>query len=262
MNGRHAWYRYLHGDRLPDHDKAWAVKIAVLSDIHSVSSALDAALRDARAEGFDVLLILGDLLTYGVNPAETLELVHEAAARDGAILVSGNHDQMYLETASGPDYLACLPDWLRETVEWTATRIAPGALTRFDWQEQWTAGPLLAAHANPFAFGDWTYLADTASADAAASTLARRGYRYGIFGHTHRARRFAGEGADVFTVGSLGQPREAADPRLQWAMIELQEDRIDVQPRFVPFDRAAHQAAIRATTLSRPTKDRLCGFFA
>ena len=73
------------------------MKIAVLSDIHSVSSALDAALDDARAEGFDVLLILGDLLTYGVNPAETLELVHEAVARDGAILISGNHDQMYLD---------------------------------------------------------------------------------------------------------------------------------------------------------------------
>lgn len=238
------------------------MKIAVLSDIHSVSSALDAALRYARADGFDVLLILGDLLTYGVDPAETLALVHEAVARDGAILVSGNNDKMYLENATGPDYLARLPDWLRETVEWTAMRIAPGALTRFDWREQWTMGPLLAAHANPFAFGDWTYLADAASADAAARTLVRRGYRYGVFGHTHRARRFADKGAEVFTVGSLGQPRELADPRLQWAMIELREDRIDVQPRFVSFDRAAHQAAIRATTLSRPTQDRLCGFFA
>lgn len=239
------------------------MKIAVLSDIHSVSSALEAALDDARAEGFDVLLILGDLLTYGVSPAETLELVQDAVARDGAILVSGNHDQMYLDTSEATaEYRTRLPDWLRETVEWTATQIPPAALAAFDWQEQWSTGSLLAAHANPHAFGDWTYIADAARADAAAEALVRRGYRHGVFGHTHRARRFESEGANVFTVGSLGQPRDSADPRMQWAMIELQDDKIDVQSRFVPFDRAGHRAAIRATALSPFTQDRLCGFFA
>jgi predicted phosphodiesterase len=235
----------------------------VFSDIHSVSSTLDTALGDARAEGFDVLLILGDLLTYGVRPTETLELVHQAVARDGAILVAGNHDQMYLDTAeAGREYQSRLPDWLRETVEWTAARIPPGALTAFDWHEQWSSGPMLAAHANPHAFGDWSYIADAACADVAADALVRCGYRYGVFGHTHRARRFECNGAEVFTIGSLGQPRDDADPRMQWAMIELQDDSIEVQPRFVAFDRARHQAAIRATTLSGSTQDRLCEFFA
>lgn len=239
------------------------MKIAVLSDIHSVSSALDAALGDARAEGFDVMLILGDLLTYGVNPAETLELVHEAAARDGAILVSGNHDQIYLGTPEATaEYQARLPDWLRETVEWTAMQVPAGALAAFDWQKQWSAGSLLAAHANPYAFGDWTYIADAAGAKAAAEALVRRGYAYGVFGHTHRARRFESGGVNVFTVGSLGQPRDSTDPRMQWAMIELRDDKIDVQPRYVPFDRAGHRAAIRATALSPATQNQLCRFFA
>jgi predicted phosphodiesterase len=239
------------------------VRLAVLSDIHSVSSVLGTALGDARAEGFDILLILGDLLTYGVRPRETLELVHEAVARDGAILVAGNHDQMYLDTAEADrEYQSRLPDWLRETVEWTAAQISPGALTSFDWHEQWSSGSMLAAHANPYAFGDWSYIADAAGAEAAADALLRCGYRYGVFGHTHRARRFESNGAMVFTIGSLGQPRDDADSRMQWAMIDLQDDSIDVQPRFVPFDRARHRAAICATTLSGPTQDRLCEFFA
>lgn len=235
----------------------------MLSDIHSVSATLGAALDDARTEGFDVLLILGDLLTYGVNPAETLDLVHEAVARDGAVLVAGNHDQMYLDTSQAElAYLTGLPDWLRETVEWTAARISPGALKAFTWQEQWSTGQLFAAHANPYTFGDWTYIDGPARAEDASETLARRGYRYGVFGHSHRARAFEDGAAAIFTIGSLGQPRDDADPRMQWAMIDLDEEQIDVQPRFVPFDRTEHQAAIRATTLSGTTRNQLCRFFA
>lgn len=235
----------------------------MLSDIHAMHAGLAAALGAARTEGFDALVILGDLLTYGVGPAETLDLVHDAVARDGAILITGNHDQIYLDLAgAGGDYLAGLPMWLQETVNWTAARIPANALLDFTWQQSWACGPMFAAHANPGAFGDWTYLNTDARADHAAAALAERGYRYGIFGHTHRARRFDRDGVSLFTLGSLGQPRDDDDPRLQWTMIDMDEDEITIAPRAVAFDRAAHIKAIRATTLSPSTQDRLCGFFA
>ncbi|VVT22467.1 Metallophosphoesterase [Sphingomonas sp. EC-HK361] len=238
------------------------MRIAVITDIHAMHGALATALSDARAEGFDVLLILGDLLTYGVDPAETLDLVQDAVARDGAILVAGNHDQIYRDLDGGADgYLAALPDWLRETVEWTAAAVPAHALARFDWAESWHHCALFAAHANPGSFGDWTYLTET-TADAAASTLRARGYRYGIFGHTHRARRFDAHGVSLFTLGSLGQPRDDADRGLKWTMIDMDETGIRVSSRRVAFDRDAHCSAIRATTLSAATQDRLCGFFA
>lgn len=238
------------------------MKIAVLSDIHAMSAALAAALTDARAEGYDVLLILGDLLTYGVCPTETLDLVHDAVARDDAILIMGNHDRIYLDLDDDDSaYLATLPAWLRETVRWTAAQVPARALDAFDWQQSWSCGALFAAHANPGEPGDWTYLNSDARADDAAATLARRGYRYGIFGHTHRARRFDRGQVSLFTLGSLGQPRDD-DPRLRWTMIDLEDDAITVAPRTIAFDRDAHCAAIRRTTLSAATQDRLCGFFA
>lgn len=239
------------------------MRIAVLSDIHAMSACLAQALADARREGFDVLLILGDLLTYGVTPVETLELINEAITRDRAVLVMGNHDQFYLGIGeAADDYLTCLPGWLRESVEWTAARLSPGAMDGFDWQTEWSIGPLLAAHANPYDFGDWTYLADADRAEVAALTLAERGYRYGIFGHTHRARAFEHGDVSIFTIGSLGQPRDDRERRPQWTMIDLGENSIAVQPRSIAFDRIGHLAAIRATTLSPPTQDLLCGFFA
>ena len=57
------------------------MRIAVLTDIHASSDPLQLALTAARREGFDRMLILGDLLTYGVQPLETLELVQGATAR-------------------------------------------------------------------------------------------------------------------------------------------------------------------------------------
>lgn len=243
--------------------KAGLVRIAVLSDIHAMKACLVQALADARDEGFDVLLILGDLLTYGVSPLETLELINDAIVRDGAVLVMGNHDQFYLGMGGAAcDYRAGLPGWLRESVEWTAAQLPAGAMDNFDWQNEWSTGPLLAAHANPYEFGDWTYLVDADQAGAAALILAQRGYRYGVFGHTHRTRAFEYGGVSIFTIGSLGQPRDDRERQPQWAMINLDDGGILVQPRNIAFDRVGHLAAIRATTLSRPTQERLCGFFA
>ncbi len=236
------------------------MRIAAFTDIHAMSSTLDSALSAARREGFDMLLILGDLLTYGVTPRETLDIVQDAITRHHAVLLTGNHDAMYLDQADG--YAASLPEWLRETVAWTAGQIPAKAMTLFDWHENWSIGPLFAAHANPYGSHDWRSIHDVETAEAAATTLAARGYRYGLFGHTHRARRFNCDAASIFTLGSLGQPRDNCDRRLQWAMVEVHDDRVTVSSRALPFDRAGHVAAIRSTALSQATQDRLCGFFA
>ena len=238
------------------------MRIAAMTDIHALASAFSRALDDARKEGFDVLLILGDLLTYGVQPAETLELMQDAVARDGAIVLTGNHDLLYRSGGQGDDYRAALPDWLRESVEWTADRTPAKAMDAFAWADHWEQGPLFAAHANPHAFGDWRHVRSDRDAQEAAQALSARGYRYGLFGHVHRGRRYEADGASIFTLASLGQPRDDADRRPQWAMVELDGDRLTVSPRPVPFDPEEHMKAIRATSLTRSTQHQLCRFFA
>ena len=238
------------------------MRIAALTDIHALGSALGQALDDARAEGFDLLLILGDLLTYGVQPIETLDLVQDAVARDGAILLTGNHDLLY---RSGPDadkYRERLPDWLRESVEWTAERLPGQGLDAFEWRDHWVQGPLFAAHANPHAFGDWRYIRTAEDAEVATDALVERGYRFGLFGHVHRRRRYAGPNATIFTLASLGQPRDDGDRTPQWAMVELADDRVTVSPRPVAFDPEEHMKAICATSMTPSTQHQLCRFFA
>lgn len=238
------------------------MRIAAITDVHAVASAFSEALQAARHEGFDQLLIMGDLLTYGVAPEETLALAHEAVSRDGAVLLMGNHDQLYLDLARGETaYQDSLPDWLRETVGWTAERAGAETMQALPWQESWTADALFAAHANPFSFGDWTYLNDEASMARASMMLAMRNARYGLFGHTHRHRRYSGGGVEVCTLPPLGQPRDRDDPLLRWSMVEIRDAELTLTTHPVPFDRAAHCRAINATTMSSPTKSSLCKWF-
>jgi len=239
------------------------VKVSILSDIHAAADAYEAALRAARAEGFDLLLILGDLLTYGPLPERTLELTADSVSRDGALLVVGNHDQLY----RGPDatsnaYFNGLPEWIRESIDWTVSRTGLDPLSHFQWCEEWSEGDLLAAHANPFGVGDWTYLRTDADFDRAGKVLADRGFRYGLFGHIHRfARRTIGN-SWVATIGSIGQPRHREEPLPQWAVARYDGHSWQVEQRHVDFDWSSHKAAIQATSMSAATKQRLCAFFA
>jgi putative phosphoesterase len=59
------------------------VKIAIISDLHANLEALLALPRD-----YDELWVLGDLVNYGPNPAETIDFVRRFAS----IVVRGNHD--------------------------------------------------------------------------------------------------------------------------------------------------------------------------
>lgn len=238
------------------------MRIAVLTDIHALSGTLEPALSAARAEGFDALLILGDLLTYGVHPAETLDLVQDAVDRDGAILVSGNHDLLYMADADAAAYAAGLPDWLRESVDWTAQRVPAGAMDRFGWRKDWSQGPLFAAHANPYPFGDWRYIRSIEDAQAASPALTERGYSFGIFGHSHRMRRYDCDAATIFTLASLGQPRDDRDRTPQWAMVTLDQQQVTVASHPISFNPEDHMKAIHATSMTASTRERLCRFFA
>lgn len=235
------------------------MRIAFISDIHSAAAPYEAALGAARGEGFDQLIILGDLLTYGPEPERCLELTRDAVARYGAMLILGNHDVMYRPSAG---YSRPLPDWIRESVEWTRARVPADPLEEFDWRERWSSGPLLVSHANPFGSGDWSYLRGPADYEAAARALAEQGFACGVFGHVHRFARHEGEAAIVFTIGSVGQPRNRDDPRPHWALGELAGERFTLSPRPLEFNWQEHCRALRSTNMSEATIQQLCRFYS
>lgn len=254
--------------------------IVVLSDLHANATALRAALVEVRALAPDRIIVLGDLLTYGVDIDETLTIVAELAA-NGAPVLLGNHDKLYLDLAANDRaYFDKLPDWLRESAEQTLRALDDRWFARpFAFVDEYVIGDWLFSHANPFGVPDWTYLNHPPEITRAAEVLRARGMRGGVFGHTHRRRAYryadgaldrldetfaraaSDDGTFVINPGSVGQPR-GDDGRPSFLHLVL--DSGSVRGRLVPFDfdTSAHIGRIEATTLSETTKTALTRYFS
>ena len=64
------------------------VKRALISDIHSNLEGLQAVLADIREQGISEIYCLGDIVGYGPNPCECIDLVMQCT-----VCLLGNHDQ-------------------------------------------------------------------------------------------------------------------------------------------------------------------------
>ena len=64
------------------------MKRALISDIHSNLEALTAVLADIREQGIGEVFCLGDIIGYGPNPRECLDIVRERCTW----ALMGNHD--------------------------------------------------------------------------------------------------------------------------------------------------------------------------
>ena len=103
-------------------------RFALISDIHSNLTALQAVLERIEAEGLDEIWCLGDVVGYGAEPNECVEIVRRIA--DGRTII-GNHDIAVARSPEG--YLSLFnPDAKRavhyqrevltgENLEWLAS---------------------------------------------------------------------------------------------------------------------------------------------
>ena len=85
---------------------------AIISDIHSNIEALTTVLKDIEERGIKTIYCLGDVVGYGANPKECLDLVIE-----NRNCVLGNHDYavLYERPTSTPEREAAA--WTRRVLE-------------------------------------------------------------------------------------------------------------------------------------------------
>jgi predicted phosphodiesterase len=267
-----------------------------VGDVHANARALRAALATLRARAPDRIVFLGDLLTYGADVDEVLDLVAGEVDR-GAGLALGNHDRLYRDLLAGErTYYDALPDWIRESVDHMLDRLAasPSALARFQslpYAAVIREGPVWISHANPFdadsaGTPDWRYLARPEDMALAAHALRTKGATAGVFGHTHRARivswpdgRGLGDEAPaplvgwrpagtsdalIVNAGAVGQPRSvSARSTVAWIAIHGDPDAptIDAEIVGLDYDVRGHLAALAALPVSARTRERLAAFF-
>jgi len=230
------------------------MKSLILSDIHANLTAFEAVLEDAR--DFESAWVLGDLVGYGPDPNECIELVK---GLPNLVCLLGNHDAATLgyinDVAFNPS--------ARQAIQWTRKNITPDNLAYLrQLPESVRLGDISFAHGSPRE-PVWEYLLDTRNATENFNYFFTP---YCFVGHTHlptlyllnngdfHAKLVAPESDLVFQLepraiinpGSVGQPRDR-DPRAAYAIFDQEE--MTIHFRRVPYDIQAVQGRMHQAEL-------------
>jgi diadenosine tetraphosphatase ApaH/serine/threonine PP2A family protein phosphatase len=92
---------------------------AIISDIHGNQEALEAVLTDIRSRGITETVCLGDVVGYGPNPRECLQLVKHCNT-----LICGNHEEALLSGDA-----QSFNTRARRAVEWTREQLMGNIVT-------------------------------------------------------------------------------------------------------------------------------------
>lgn len=254
-----------------DWDKMPGQVITVISDLHSNKRAMEAALKVAGGKRTDQLIILGDVLTYGIDAVEVLDMVQKCVD-EGSWLLIGNHDEMYLDLIAGrPGYFPKLRPDLQESILYNINKIDTKQFAELKWKKEIVHDNVYYSHANPYG-NFWEYIKDRDDHYIASVKLKQMGHLAGIFGHTHRSTYFSfkkgmlpsidGLTDDTFVInpGSVGQPRST--PRSASLLRLCSHDNklwAEIEP--IQYDMQAHVDDILKSSLSPYTKSILASFF-
>lgn len=243
--------------------------IAIISDIHSNKRALQAAIKIVKEKPYDKLIILGDILSYGIDVQEVLDIVSNEIL-NGALLLKGNHDEIYLDLLLGNNnFLSKLKPFLQETISYTLDKINIKQFSEWNWQEQLIIDNIYFSHANPYG-NLWDYIKTPENFHNAALQIKELNYLAGVFGHSHRNACYSlnngflsninGLENDIFIInpGSVGQPRGTTSSILR---LSSHNDRLWAETEQVQYDIQGHIDDLSNSTLSDMTKNKLIEFF-
>ena len=208
---------------------------AIISDIHSNLEALQAVLADIKTLGITDVYCLGDVVGYGPNPRECVDLV-----MDCKLVLLGNHDQGAMFDPDGFNQSA------EKAIFWTRAQLESSAESRQLRERRWE---FLAERPRSFREDSFLYVHGSARNPLNEYVFPEDIYnqrkmerifalveRYCFQGHTHVPGIFTetlqfhspdeidylyrlNGRKTLCNVGSVGQPRDG-DPRACYVLLD------------------------------------------
>ena len=216
-------------------------RIAALSDVHGNDTALETVLADVAREKPDHIVVAGDLVLNGPEPAAAVDALRDAAGT-GASVIAGNTDVAVADfdyaaafpwmTDGVPDAIAAAAEWAHdalgdERVEWLRALPSERRLRTDD------DTLVLVCHASP---GSQTAgLDQNLDPSVTIERLARTDARVIICGHTHLPEVRDLGFKVIVNAGSAGYVFDG-DPTASWALIEIDEGEVRAEIRRTEFD--------------------------
>jgi len=210
------------------------MRYAIISDIHSNLAAFQAVLNDIDARGgADRVWCLGDIVGYGPDPNECIELLNQYEH----ICVAGNHDWGALEKIDLNDFnseAAAACRWTGQQLGSEETDYLANLPLTFH------EGDFTLAHGSPRE-PIWEYLLSTLNAKISFDYFQTK---FCLVGHSHTPLVFEqhdreggcllhkvsldaplslAENRLIINPGSVGQPRDS-DPRASYAIYDSENN--------------------------------------
>ncbi|OGP14132.1 MAG: hypothetical protein A2052_06685 [Deltaproteobacteria bacterium GWA2_54_12] len=229
------------------------MRLAIISDIHSNLEALNKSLSIIDSRKVDSILCLGDVVGYGANPNECVEIVKK---RCSTVLL-GNHDAAAIDLTIAKQFTT----YARLSAEWTAGHLLPEHRSFLESLPLTSSKEgVFLVHASPFEPSEWYYIVSILDARQAFAHFSEEicfvGHSHlpGVFGETSESQQVARGERFVVNVGSVGQPRDG-NPKLSFGVFDT--DRWEYENVRAEYEIKRASQKILDAGLPRALADRL-----
>ena len=194
------------------------MRLAIISDIHSNLEALEKSLEVVAEQKVDKVVCLGDIIGYGANPNECIELVREATPH----VLLGNHDEAALDLSKTEyfnPFAGVAAEWTNKELTKANAEYVQGLPYTLELDG------LLFVHSSPFEPDAWHYVLSVADAQfnfdyfTQATCFIGHSHVPHVFCDDGYTREFAAGKKFIINVGSVGQPRDN-DWRLSLGIVD------------------------------------------
>jgi predicted phosphodiesterase len=238
------------------------MRFMIFSDIHGNLDALERVIEEIDMLRPDMIVCLGDVVGYGANPRECIDIVEEFAQ----IRIGGNHDLATVGLTDSSDFNLAA----KRSIAWTERTLDPThheMLERYDSIKRYSG--CIFTHATPLSPLSWEYIYTVSQARKIFRGVREK---FIFIGHTHVPGIIAyghnnactvvrdsivtikPESRYLINVGSVGQPRDGITAA-SFALLDTKKQKISL--RRVPYDVTSAQEKIRSVGLPEVLASRL-----
>lgn len=230
-------------------------RIAALSDVHGNIAALEAVMADVTRAKPDRIVVAGDHVLNGPEPAAVVAALREASAA-GTAVIAGNTDVAVADfdyAAAFPWMTDGVPDAIVAAAEWAHDALGDDGV---DWLRLLPSERrirtdddtlVLVCHASP---GSQTSGFDqNLDPSVTIERLARTDARVVICGHTHLPEVRDLGFRIIVNTGSAGYVFDG-EPTASWALVDIDEGEVRAEIRRTEFDTLGVANAISARGLA------------
>ncbi|MBE0432375.1 metallophosphoesterase family protein [candidate division WOR-3 bacterium] len=211
------------------------MKAAIISDVHANLEALLVVLKDIKKRRLKSIFCLGDMVGYGANPNECIDL----CLKESKLTVAGNHDWAAIDKTD----IASFNPVAAEAIKWTKEKLSSDGAKKLKGLElAQQVDNLLLVHATPLNPMKWGYLLSLEDFEKEFNHFDQK---ICFIGHSHvpvavyqddngycdlvRDNPFpiVAKRRYIVNVGSVGQPRDM-DPRASYAIYDGNNNSIEI----------------------------------